>query len=462
MRRAVVIGGSIAGLAAASAIAAAFDEVVVVERDALPDGAEHRKGVPQGRQLHVVLPLGVRVLDQLFPGFEQELRDEGCPTFDEVRDTPWFGSQGWRARSASDVHLFGFSRPLFEHLLRRRVRADNAIEIIQGTVDGLLADPDGARVTGVSISRPAATTLDAELVVDAGGRGSQAPKWLEQLGYERPREEHVRAHFGYASRLVKVPEGAMPEGLDGLITMPFPGHTKGGLILPADNGRHTLCGIGAVKDYPPADEEGFYEYLRQAPSPLLGEIAAACEPLTEIATYHHPGNQRRLWAELERRPLGFVPIGDAVASFNPIYGQGMTVAALEASKLRDRIATLDGDLDALPDAFQTDLQEAVEFPYAMATGADSAYPQTEFTNADRAPAENTEFFAAVEQVATEDPAVARDILHATGWFEAELLASPQLVEKVGAWAAAGHEVINNDPRRVPPVVNSDSRQEVHR
>ena len=457
--RAVVIGGSIAGLTAARALADAFDEVVIVERDHLPAGPEHRQGVPQGRQLHVVLPLGVQLLDGLFPGFEGELREAGCPTFDEVRDTPWFGGQGWRARSGSDVRLFGFSRPLFEHLLRTRVRGLEKVEIVEATVDGLLG-ADG-RVGGVSLSRPIPRELEADLVVDAGGRGSKAPRWLEQLGYERPAEQHVRAHFGYASRLVVVPDGALPDGLAGLITMPFPGHTKGGLILPADNGRHTLCCIGAVKDYPPGDEEGFYEYLRQAPSPLLGEIAARCEPVTDIATYHHPGNQRRMWEELDRRPRGFIPIGDAVASFNPIYGQGMTVAALEATLLRDRIAALGGDLDQLPEAFQADLQAAVEFPYSMATGADSSYPETELTNAERAPAENIEFFAAVERVATEDPAVARDILHATGWFEADLLASPRLVEKVEAWAAAGKQVTNNDPRHVPPVVDTrNAKQEV--
>jgi 2-polyprenyl-6-methoxyphenol hydroxylase-like FAD-dependent oxidoreductase len=458
-RRAVVIGGSISGLTAACALSHSFERVTVLERDPLPDGPGHRQGVPQARQLHVVLPLGVRVLDDLFPGFERELRDAGCPVFDEVRDSPWFGAQGWRARSDSDVHLFGFSRPLFEHLLRQRLRAIENVEIVQGTVDGLSAEAGGERVTGVTVSKPDPGRLEADLVVDASGRGSKAPRWLERLGYERPAEQHVRAHFGYASRLVRVPEGTMPDGIEGLITMPFPGHTKGGLILPADNGRHTLCCIGAVKDYPPADEEGFYEYLRQAPSPLLAEIAERCEPVTEITTYHHPGNQLRLWGELERRPRRFLPIGDAVASFNPIYGQGMTVAAFEAAKLRDRIALLGGDLDALADEFQADLAAAVAFPYAMATQADSAYPETEYVDAEPAPAEALEFFATVEQVATEDPAVARDILRATGWFEAELLASPELAAKAEAWAAAGRTVRNNDPARVPPVLAA-SPQEV--
>jgi hypothetical protein len=226
-------------------------------------------------------------------------------------------------------------------------------------------------------------------------------------------------------------------------------------MLPADNGRYTLCAIGAMKDYPPSEEDEFYEYLRSAPSPLLSEMAALSEPLTEINTYQLAGNQRRRWDEMERRPRGFIPIGDAVASFNPIYGQGMTVASTEAKKLRDRIVALGDDLDALPDAFMDDLRDAVEFPYSMATGADSVYEGVTYVNADPPPPENAAFFANVERVATEDPDVARDLLHATGWFEPELLASPELVAKVQAWVQSGREVTNSDPAHPrPPVVAS--------
>jgi hypothetical protein len=151
---------------------------------------------------------------------------------------------------------------------------------------------------------------------------------------------------------------------------------------------------------------------------------------------------------MQRRPRGFIPIGDAVASFNPIYGQGMTVAALEAQKLRDRIAILGGDLDGLPDAFMEDLVASCEFPFSIAAGNDANYPGATFVNAEPPPPENAEFFAAAEQVATDDPDVARDILHASGWFEPELLASPELVAKVEAWKGSGREVTNNDPARV--------------
>lgn len=447
----VVIGGSIAGLTAARALSESFDRVTIVERDELPDGVAHRPGVPQARQLHVMLPLGAEIMEELFPGFKQELMDEGCSTFDEVKDTPWFGRQGWRARRDSDVQLIGFRRPLLEHIVRERVRAIDNVEIVTGTVTELVGSDDNARVTGVRLLTPetnGAQTLAAELVVDASGRGSRSPKWLEQLGYERPEEQHIRAYYGYASRFVRLDETKLPLGLRGVITMPFPGRTKGGCFLPADNGLYTCCAMGAMRDHPPDDELGYMEFLREAPSPLLAQMAELAEPVTEINTYQHPGNQRRRWEEMPRRPRGFVPIGDVVASFNPIYGQGMTVASLEAYKLRDRIATLGGELEALPDAFMEDLSAACEFPFSIAAGNDANYPGATFVNAEPPPPENAEFFALAEQVATEDPDVARDILHATGWFEAELLASPELVSKVEAWVAEGRRVTNDDPARV--------------
>jgi len=446
---AVVIGGSIAGLTAARALSESFDLVTIIERDVLPDGIEHRPGVPQAKQLHVILPLGASIMEELFPGFGQELMDEGCSSFDEVKDTPWFGRQGWRARRDSDVTLIGFRRPLLEHVVRRRVRAIDNVDVVNATATGLAGSEDGTRVTGVTVAGDAGTrTIGADLVVDASGRGSRSPKWIEALGYERPEEQHVRAYYGYASRFVRVDETKLPQGLRGVISMPFPGQTRGGCFLPSDNGLYTCCAMGAMKDYPPVDEDAFMEFLRAAPSPLLAQMAEAAEPVTEINTYQHPGNQRRLWEQLRRRPRGFIPIGDAVASFNPIYGQGMTVAALESRKLRDRIATLDGDLDALPDAFMEDLTASCEFAFSIAAGSDANYPGATFVNAEPPPAENAAFFAAAEQVATEDAGVARDILHATGWFEPELLASPELVAKVEAWTAAGHEVTNNDPAHV--------------
>jgi 2-polyprenyl-6-methoxyphenol hydroxylase-like FAD-dependent oxidoreductase len=449
---AVVIGGSVAGLTAARALSESFDRVTIVERDVLPDGPELRPGVPQGRQLHVLLPVGAEAMDEFFPGLTQELADLGCPTFDEVLDTPWFGAQGWRARRETDVKLIGFRRPLLEHVVRQRVRALANVEVLHGTVTGLLASEDASRITGVSYAAgdgkvTGVSELAGDLVVDASGRGSKTPRLLKGLGYEPPAEQHVRAYYGYASQFVR-PRGPLPYGLQGVITMPFPGQTRGGCFLPSENGIWTLCAMGAMRDYPPADQDGFDQFVRDAATPIFAEMAAACDPVSDIVAYQHPGNQRRLWEQLDRRPRGFIPIGDAIASFNPIYGQGMSVATLQASKLRDRIASLGGDLETLPDAFMADVHEVIEFPFTLASNSDANYPGTTLANYDPPAPEAAAFFAAAEQAATEDPDIARDILHAAGWFQPEILASPELAAKVQAWVASGHEVTNNDPALV--------------
>jgi 2-polyprenyl-6-methoxyphenol hydroxylase-like FAD-dependent oxidoreductase len=459
MSHVVVIGGSIAGLTAARALSESVDRVTILERDRLPSGVADRASVPHAKQPHLILPLGAQILEKLFAGFRQELLDAGCRTFDEVKDTPAFGRQGWRARGDSDVELIAFRRSLLEHVIRERVRAIDNVSILTGKATGLIASDDQSRVVGVTLLAGPSTaraSLMADLVVDASGRGSRSAKWLERLGYEPPQEQHVCAYYGYASRLMRIDDDQLPRGLHGVITMPFPGRTKGGSFLPSDNGLYTCLAIGAMKDYPPASDAGFMAFLRAAPSPLLAQIAELAEPVTEITTYRFRGNQRRLWEEMARRPLGFIPVGEAVASFNPIYGQGMTVAVLEALRLRDRMFALGGDLDALPAAFMEDLTASCEFPFSIAARNDAKYPGATVVNVEL-PHEDDEFSVLAEQVATEDPDVARDLVHATGWFEADLLASPNLVNKVRDWVASGCRVTNNDPARVREPVPMSAR-----
>jgi 2-polyprenyl-6-methoxyphenol hydroxylase-like FAD-dependent oxidoreductase len=459
MSHAVVIGGSIAGLTAARALSESVDRVTILERDRLPSGVADRASVPHAKQPHLILPLGAQILETLFAGFRQELLDAGCPTFDEVKDIPTFGPQGWHARGDSDVELIAFRRSLLEHVIRERVRAIDNVTVVTGRATGLIGSDDQSRVVGVTLlagEGAAQDSLIADLVVDASGRGSRSPKWLERLGYEPPREQHVCAYWGYASRLMRIDDDQLPGGLRGILTLPFPGHTKGGNFIPSDNGLYTCVAAGAMKDYPPASDAEFMAFLREAPSPLLAQIAELAEPVTEIITYRFRGNQRRLWEELARRPIGFIPIGDAVASLNPIYGQGMTVAVLEALKLRDRMFTLGGDLDALPAAFMEDLTASCEFPFSIAASTDANYPGATVTNM-QLPQEDDEFSVLAEQVATEDPEVARDLLYATGWFEADLLTSPDLVNKVRDWVTNGRRVTNNDPACVREPVAMSAR-----
>jgi 2-polyprenyl-6-methoxyphenol hydroxylase-like FAD-dependent oxidoreductase len=451
----VVIGGSVSGLLAARALSESFEQVTIVERDELPDGPHHRQGVPQGRQVHVTLPLGLRETTELFPGIDKELRDEGCAVIDEALDTAEITNEGWHVRTDSDAIFLGFTRPLYEWVIRRRVKAVDNIDIRQGNVVGLEASDDRRQVTGVRLKGSDDVVLSADLVVDASGRGSKSIKWLERIGYQRPAEQHVRSYMGYATQLVRVPAGVLPNGLAGLAAMPFPPRQfRGGLVIPAENGKHVLLGAGMMKQYPPRDRDQLLDYLRDAPTPLLHEIACETEPLGEVATYHMPGSQRRCWEDLDRRPEGFILVGDAVASFNPIYGQGMTVAALAAITLRDQLSARDGDLSQFSGQFQASLKPTTDLAFGFAAGTDAQYVGAELVNVEPPDDEEVQYFTNLERIATEDPEVVATLVHTYRWMDPEAAYAENIRAKVDQWVRDGRTVKNNDPMRLPEYISA--------
>lgn len=459
--RAIVVGGSVSGLLAARALSESFERVAIIERDELSAGAQRRRGVPQGKQSHVILPLGLRLIAELFPGIDRELQDEGCPLLDEVRDIAEITSEGWHVRTQSNVPFVGFTRPLFEWVIRRRANAIPNIDIRQGQVVGLATDAERGRVTGVRL-KGEPDVLMADLVVDASGRGSKSARWLKEIGYDPPDEQHVLSYMGYAGQLVRVPDGVLPEGLHGLIALPFPPRQlRGGIFLPAENGTHLLTAIGMMRDYPPRDLDSVLEFLRDAPTPLLCEILARCEPVGELATYHMPGNQRRLWEDLNRRPTGFVVIGDAVASFNPIYGQGIAVSAVAAMTLRHELAQLGGDLSELPAQFQEALRPKTDLAFGLAAGTDALYDGAELVNTPPPLDEDVDYFIHLEQLATEDPVVAAAINHSYGWMDPDALYADEIKTRVADWVTQGRRVRNNDPLRLPELVSRQASPAMH-
>jgi 2-polyprenyl-6-methoxyphenol hydroxylase-like FAD-dependent oxidoreductase len=448
---AVIVGGSLAGMLAAQALGDAMERVVIVERDALADGPAHRRGAPQGRQTHMLLPIGARALEDLLPGFERELRDAGCLPFDRLGDMAIFGSFGWLARASSDVVVPGVDRVLIEHLVRRHVRALPNVEIRQAAAEGLLGTPGDDRVRGVRLA--GGEELEADLVIDAAGRGSRVGRWVKELGYPQPAEHHSYAYFGYVSRLVHVPDGVLPDGLQALGVPPVPGHTRGGLIVPAGAGRHWVLALGSFKDYAPTDDEGFLAYLHGARSPLLGQVVERSEPLEAVASFHIPGSWRQRWDQLERRPGRLLAVGDAVATLNPIYAQGMSLAAIEAQRLRDRIAAVDGDLDALSTQFMDDVTEVLEVPWAMATGADTGIGATDLVGVEPPPDSVVEFGRRAQGAATVDVHVARQMMRALAWFDRSRMGAPEVVSRVGAYDESRRPAAVTDPTRVPALVD---------
>lgn len=381
----VVIGGSIAGLTAASILARHSERVTILERDGLAAPGEFRPGVPQARQAHTLLPEGLAVFEQLFPGLTDELVAEGAVPVDPASEMVMFVDGVWRApRNREAGRRVTFSRPLLEAVLRRRLAArPNVVLLTSQDVVGLCTDSAGGRVAGVRLRRRGALgdgieELPAQLVLDASGRSSPAPRWLAELGFTPPRETIFATHTGYASRVYRRPEGFAESWKTLYIRPRAPAATRGGLLLPVEGGRWLLTLIGAAGDYPPADVAGFEAFAAGLPSPRFSEIMQQAEPLDEPFRFQSTESRLRRFHQMRRYLEGFLVSGDAVMTLNPVYALGMTAAGLGSLALD---ACLQGrqTLDGLAGAFQAQLAEATARMWAKVTAEDIRWPMTEVT-----------------------------------------------------------------------------------
>jgi 2-polyprenyl-6-methoxyphenol hydroxylase-like FAD-dependent oxidoreductase len=370
---AIVIGGSMAGLLAARVLADRFDRVTVIERDRAAAEPAPRKGVPQGRHTHVLLESGARVLDRQFPGLFDELARRGVPAFDSSRDVRWFHHGVWKQQFDSGLVMRSASRPLLEACVRARVAARPEVGFIEGTeACALTIDREVRRVEGVRLGRDD-RALAADLVVDASGRGSRTPQWLRDHGFPVPDETRVEINLGYASRIFRVQADAARTWRMLAVYAQAPRSTRYAVVFPIEDDRWIVTLAGCLEDYPPGDDAGFLEFARGLDRPDVYEAIRGAMPLAPIATFRFPAQQRRRYERLTRFPERLVVMGDAFCSFNPLYGQGMSVAALEAETLGtlvDSKRTLDG----LGRRFFKRAARIVADPWLLATGADFLYP----------------------------------------------------------------------------------------
>lgn len=390
---AIVIGGSIAGLLAARALSDYFARVTIVDRDRFPDEPSQRKGVPQGRHLHILLARGARILDSLFPGFEGELGELGARELDLVADGVWFQYGRWKPRFASSVRVHTCSRELLEWAIRRRIRALSGVEVQEerdvvglepGTTKDVVAGVRMRSRTGTSDGVANEQVLRADLVVDASGRTSRAPRWLEDLGFAAPRVTTVNAFLGYATRTYRQPARPTRDWQMLLLSADLPAIPRGGVIQPIEGDRWIVTLAGYGKHYPPTDEAGFLAFAKTLPHPALYEAIKDAEPLTPIVGYQRTENRLLHFEELDRWPERFAVLGDAVCAFNPVYGQGMSVAALEAEALgaclaaRARRGRAGGgdELRGLGRELQRRLPAMTRTPWLLATGEDFRVPET--------------------------------------------------------------------------------------
>jgi 2-polyprenyl-6-methoxyphenol hydroxylase-like FAD-dependent oxidoreductase len=417
---AVVIGGSMAGLLAARVLSDRFGRVTIVERDSFPEGVENRKGVPQARHAHALLPRGFMIMARLFPGLAEDLVSGGAIASDVPAESRRYQRGGYRVRFAIGRKSLLMSRPFLEGHIRRRVRAlPNVTVLEEHAVTGLLSGGATKRVSGVTVKRrvegASGRRLDADLVVDASGRGSRAAAWLEEMGYERPEEERIEIGVGYTTRVYR----SRPDDLSGVkfvIIEPTPGRERSiGAMFRMEDERWIVTLGGWLGERAPTDEAGFVEFARNLPAPDIYNVIKDAEPLGEAVKYNFPANLRRRYERLSHVPEGYLVTGDALCSFNPIYGQGMSVAALDAETLEECLA--DG-LEDLPRRFYRRVSKIVDTPWKLAAGADFAHPGVEGNKALSTGIVNW-YVGYVQRAATRDEAVCRAFTLVTG-----LLAPP--------------------------------------
>lgn len=403
---AIIVGASMSGLLVARALSGHFDRVTVVERDVLPGTAEVRKGVPQSAHAHGLLASGYRLMDDYFPGLMDALEASGAPRGDVAGDFLWFQYGRWKLRHPVGCRGITVSRPCLETAIRRRVEALANVACLEGTAAVKPAfDANAGRVTGLVV-RPrdggAETTIDADLVVDASGRGSQSAKWLDEWGFDQPVTLTVKVDVGYATRLFERRPGDFFNSM-GAIVSGTPADTRLAAVLAAEGNRWVVTLAGMLGDYPPTDEKGWIQFAARLPVPVVHDLVTTARPLTDFATYRFPANQRRLYERMARFPARYLVVGDALCSFNPIYGQGMSVAAMEARALDDALSR---GLDGVARRFYERARKIVEIPWTIATGEDLRFPQVQGT---RPPGFHlvNRYLERVHAVASEDPVVCR-------------------------------------------------------
>ena len=381
-QHAVVLGASMGGMLAARVLADFYQTVTVVERDVLPDDPTNRRGVPQGRHVHALLRRGGQIIDELFPGILNELVAAGAPVLDDGDLSKiWMSVGGHQlirvgtVRDQQAMTMYVPSRPFLECHVRRRLRAVPNVTILSGLdAAEMTSSADRNRVTGVRVvnrDSGAEQELTADLVIDAMGRGAHTPNLLESLGYGRPIEDQIVMRTCYVSQPLRIPPGIVEQ----LVAVgAAPGRPTGMFLLGYENDTWIFTVFGMVGHEPPGDLAGMLSFAQEyTPAHVLAAVRAA-EPLGEVIRHRMPSSQWRRYDKMRRFPEGLLVCGDAICSFDPIYGQGMTVSALDAVALRDCLVRSRHDLAR---RYFRAAAKSIGVAWRMGAGSDLAFPEVQ-------------------------------------------------------------------------------------
>ncbi|MGN9790078.1 FAD-dependent oxidoreductase [Streptomyces sp. OZ13] len=375
-RRAVVIGGGLAGMLTAGVLREYAEEVTVVERDVLPEGPLPRRSLPQAHHAHLLWSGGARAIESLLPGTTDRWLAAGARRIPLPTGLVSMSAQGWFRRFPEMQFLIACSRDLLDWVVRDQVLTSPRVTVLRRT-ELLGLEGAAGRVTGVRVrgEETGERVLPADLVVDASGRGSRAPEWLKALGVGEVREEKVDSGLAYASRIFRAPAGSEEYPVVNVqadAREPRPGCTA--TIVPVEGGRWLVTLSGTRGGQPTNAADEFEDFARSVRHPVVAELIAHAEPLTDVVVSRSTVNRRRYYEKLRDWPEGFVAVGDSVATYNPVYGHGMSVAAQGVLALRRALALHGMGSPGLARRVQRSLAGPVGTAWDLATGQDILYP----------------------------------------------------------------------------------------
>ena len=430
--RVVVLGGSVTGLFAASALAEAYREVIIVDRDELIGVTEARRGAPQARHINGLLVQGARVMEELFPDITAEMVADGCPLTDLSGTVLWYFNGKPLKQVRAGLTNIAARRPLLEAHLRRRVQELKNVTFMERyDITGLVATADNSAVTGVKVQandreNAEEEVVSADLVVDATGRGSRTPVWLESMGYERVPEEGTKIGLGYTSRHYVLRTDTFGTN-HSIIAVANPTLPRGAIFTKTDGGTVELTAYGLLGDHPPTDPEGFNAFVKTLAAPQIHEMIIDADPLDDPVLYKYPTTLRRRYESMASLPDGLLIMGDAICTPNPIFAQAQTLAALEALALRDLLRQ--GKLPQ-PMEFQKEVGKIVDLAWEMTEGVNLSFPGVEGNRTFKLKM-MLGYMYRLQIAATRDASITEAFMRSAGLVDTpDALMKPGLVRKV--------------------------------